>query len=95
MATKTKQTGRPAAQPQETNQKSSRGTAAGLRAGASSRTEAKELTSSEGNQSRKEQTKRGGPGRAGTDDGTPAGQRATPQRSSATRGRGQKARAGA
>jgi len=96
MATKTRQIGRAAdSSATQANGLSQRGTAAGIRAGAQSRTRARELTASEGKSSRKEQTKRGGPGRAGTHDGTPASKRATPKRSKAMRGRGQKARAGA
>jgi hypothetical protein len=96
MATKSNDTGKAnGREPQGTNQKSARGTAAGQRSGAETRTEAKKQTSANAKASRKEQTKRGGPGKAGTDDGTPAGQRATPQRGKATRGRGQRARAGA
>ena len=96
MATKTRHTGSAAeGRSQQTNERSQRGTAAGLRAGAGTRTEARKQTSTSGKQSRKEETKRGGPGRAGTKDGTRASERSTPTRSKATRGRGQKARAGA
>ena len=45
--------------------KSERGTAAGLRAGAGSATKAKRITAPGSKLSQKEQTKRGGPGRAG------------------------------
>lgn len=71
-----------------------RGTAAGMRAGARTRTEAKELTSDTGKKSRKELTKRGGPGKAGA---RAAGKQTTPRKTkrTATRGRGDKASAGA
>ncbi|RYZ01427.1 MAG: hypothetical protein EOO73_35610 [Myxococcales bacterium] len=97
MATKSNDTGRSgsAGETGDTNEKSPRGTAAGMRMGASTRTEAKKVTSTKSKASRKEQTKRGGPGTAGTSDGARAGQRATPQRNKATRRRGEKARAGA
>jgi hypothetical protein len=97
VATKSNDTGRkmPARQTGDTDEKSQRGTAAGMRMGARSRTEAKKVTSTNSKASRKQQTKRGGPGTAGTSDGTPAGQRSTPQRGKATRRRGEKARAGA
>jgi hypothetical protein len=81
-----------------TNQPAERGTAAGLRAGAQSRTEARALTSNTAGQSRKELTKRGGPGRAGTQGGqrgSKAVAAATRSKRTATRGRGDKARAGA
>jgi hypothetical protein len=86
------------AQTKRTKKAVGRGTAAGLRAGAQSRTEARALSSNTGGQSRKELTKRGGPGRAGTnggqrDDSPQAG--ATRSKRTATRGRGDKARAGA
>jgi hypothetical protein len=97
VATKSNDVGRTAkrAGSQDTNEKSGRGTAAGLRGGARTRTEAKKMTSANAKTSRKEQTKRGGPGRAGARDGTPAAQRSTPERTRAMRGRGQSARAGA
>lgn len=70
-----------------------RGTAAGKRAGAKTKTEAKRLTSDTGKQSQRELTRRGGPGRAGTSArSTSAG---SSSRRTATRGRGHKASAGA
>ena len=71
-----------------------RGTAAGLRKGASTATAAKEATSATGKKSQKELTKRGGPGRAGT-SGTSVTKKAAPRKKTATRGRGTKAKAGA
>jgi hypothetical protein len=84
---------RGAAGAKKTARKSERGTAAGMRAGAASRTEAKEMTADTGKQSRKTLTKRGGPGRAGT---SPNASRAgTGRKRTATRGRGDSARTGA
>ena len=88
MATKTKAKG--------SGRVGARGTAAGMRAGAKTRTEARQLTSDTGKQTKKELTKRGGPGRAGTADkraAKPSTAKATKR--SATRGRGDKASAGA
>jgi hypothetical protein len=81
------------AEPESAAGKSTRGTAAGLRAGAGSATKAKQLTSNTGKQSQKELTKRGGPGRAGNQPGQKKA--AAPRAKTPTRGRGAKARAGA
>ncbi|HEU4405728.1 MAG TPA: hypothetical protein VFS43_10590 [Polyangiaceae bacterium] len=87
-----------------------RGTAAGMRAGARSKSEAKAMTSPDGKKSQKELTKRGGPGHAGTNqkrasaggEGGRAGTSASVESADGearkrkpTRSRGTKARAGA
>lgn len=71
----------------------SRGTAAGLRAGAGTATKAKAQTSGTGKLSQKELTKRGGPGRAGSS--ASQNRKGVAKKKSATRGRGLSAKAGA